>query len=233
MEGVEDIPGTALAEGIAWDWETFPQYLDALAARHYSMDIAAQVPHGAVRAYVMGERGVTDAAASEDERRAMADIVEEAIRAGAVGFSTSRTVLHRSVDGELVPGTEADAEELLSIAGGMSKAGSGVFEVASDLAPEERELGWMSRIIDDMRCPVTYACVQNDDDPDQWRRLLDFSAARGGGLYPQVAIRPPGMLMCLEGTHPFLGRDSYRSIAHLPCRNARGRWRDPRSVNEY
>ena len=216
MEGVEDIPGTALAEGIDWAWETFPEYLDALESTPRTMDLATQVPHGAVRAYVMGERAVTDVAASEDERKAMANIVGEAIAAGAMGFSTSRTVLHRSIDGELVPGTEADQQELLDIAKAMGKSGGGVFEVASDLAPESAELVWMERIVDDYGCPVTYACVQSDEDPMQWRRLLDHAAERGSGLYPQVAIRPPGVLMCLDGTHPFTGRPSYLAIAGLP-----------------
>ncbi len=227
MEGVEDIPGTALAEGIDWAWETFPEYLDALARDPRAMDIAAQVPHGAVRAYVMGERAVTDVAASDAERAQMARIVGEAIAAGAVGFSTSRTVLHRSVDGELVPGTEADARELLEIAQAMGAAGGAVFEVASDLAPESAELGWMDRIIDDTGCPVTYACVQNDDDPLQWRRLLEHAARRGAGMYPQVAIRPPGVLMCLEGTHPFTGRDSYLALADLPLAERAARLREP------
>ena len=216
MEGVEDIPGSALAEGIDWAWETFPEYLDALDRTPRAMDIATQVPHGAVRAYVMGERAITDVAASAAEREAMANIVGEAIAAGAMGFSTSRTVLHRSIDGELVPGTEADAQELLDIARAIGDNGGGVFEVASDLAPESAELGWMDRIIDETGCPVTYACVQNDEDPLQWRRLLDYAAERGTGMYPQVAIRPPGVLMCLDGTHPFTGRPSYLAIADLP-----------------
>lgn len=227
MEGVEDIPGSALAEGIAWAWESFPEYLDALARTPRALDIAAQVPHGAVRAYVMGERAVTDAVARDDERAAMARIVGEAISAGAVGFSTSRTVLHRAVDGELVPGTEADATELLDIARAMGAHGGGVFEVASDLAPESAELGWMDRIIDDTGCAVTYACIQNDEDPLQWRRLLDHAARRGGGMYPQVAIRPPGVLMCLEGTHPFTGRPAYLELAHLPLAERVVRLRDP------
>ena len=227
MEGVEDIPGSALAEGIDWAWETFPEYLDALAHTPRAMDIAAQVPHGAVRAYVMGERAVTDVAASDDERAAMAAIVGEAVAAGAVGFSTSRTVLHRSVDGELVPGTEADAGELLAIARAMGRSGGAVFEVASDLAPESAELGWMDRIIDETGCRVTYACVQNDEDPLQWRRLLEHAARRGGGMYPQVAIRPPGVLMCLDGTHPFTGRPGYLELAHLPLGERAARMRSP------
>jgi N-acyl-D-aspartate/D-glutamate deacylase len=216
MEGVEDIPGSALAEGIKWDWESFPEYLDALAKSPRALDLAAQVPHGAVRAYVMGERGANNEPANADERAAMAAIVKAGIEAGAVGFTTSRTVLHRAIDGEVVPGTTADALELTTIARAMGEAGGAVFEVASDLAPEALELAWMDSVIDESGCKVTYACVQNNEDPAQWRRLLDHAAKRGAGMYPQVAIRPPGVLMCLEGTHPFSGRPSYRALAHLP-----------------
>ena len=216
MEGVEDIPGSALAEGIKWDWESFPEYLDALAKSPRALDLAAQVPHGAVRAYVMGERGANNEPANAEERAAMAAIVKAGIEAGAVGFTTSRTVLHRSIDGEVVPGTTADALELTTIARAMGEAGGAVFEVASDLAPEALELAWMDSVIDESGCKVTYACVQNNEDPAQWRRLLDHAAQRGAGMYPQVAIRPPGVLMCLEGTHPFSGRPSYRALTHLP-----------------
>ncbi len=215
MEGVEDIPGTALAEGIDWAWERFPEYLDALDRMPRALDLAAQVPHGAVRAYVMGERGATDIEANADERAAMAAIVKEGIAAGALGFTTSRTVLHRAIDGELVPGTTADALELTTIARAMGEVRESVFEVASDLAPESAELAWMNDVIG-ANCKVTYACVQNNDDPTQWQRLLDHAAQCGGGLYPQVAIRPPGVLMCLEGTHPFIGRPGYQAIAQLP-----------------
>lgn len=216
MEGVEDIPGSALAEGIKWEWESFPEYLDALDSKPRAMDIAAQVPHGAVRVYVMGERGATDVAATEDDRAGMGQIVAEAINAGAVGFTTSRTVLHRSIDGDVVPGTDADALELLAIGRAMKNAGGSVFEIASDLAPEASEFAWMDRLADEENCRVTYACVQHDDDPNQYQRLLDHAARRGSGVYPQVAIRPPGVLMCLDGTHPFSARPSYQAIKHLP-----------------
>ncbi len=215
MEGVEDIPGSALAEGIDWRWESFPEYMDALEGKARAVDIAAQVPHGAVRAYVMGERGATDVDANAEERAAMSALVGEAVRAGAVGFSTSRTVLHRAIDGEVVPGTTADALELTTIADAMGAAGGAVFEVASDLAPEQDELKWMDHILDKAGCKVTFACIQNDDDPLQWQRLLAH-AARREGIFPQVAIRPPGVLLCLEGTHPFTGRASYRALADLP-----------------
>lgn len=215
MEGVEDIPGSALAEGINWQWESFPEYLDALEGRPRALDIAAQVPHGAVRAYVMGDRGATNQDATAADRAAMAALVREGVMAGAVGFSTSRTVLHRAIDGEVVPGTTADALELTTIADAMGEAGGAVFEVASDLAPESHELAWMDHIIDVSGCRVTYACVQNDEDPLQWRRLLTHATRPGGGIFPQVAIRPPGVLMCLEGTHPFTGRPGYQALAHL------------------
>jgi N-acyl-D-amino-acid deacylase len=216
MEGVEDIPGSALAEGIKWEWESFPEYLDALDRKSLVFDIAAQVPHGAVRVYVMGERGATDEEANAEDRAGMGKIVAEAINAGAVGFTTSRTVLHRSIDGDVVPGTDADALELLSIGRAMRDAGGSVFEIASDLAPEAGEFAWMDRLADEENCRVTYACVQHDDDPEQYRRLLDHAERPGGGVFPQVAIRPPGVLMCLDATHPFSERPTYKAIQHLP-----------------
>ena len=140
MEGVEDIPGAALTEGITWGWESFPQYMDALEKMPRSVDVAAQIPHGAVRAYVMGERANDDKANAADIAE-MATIVESGIRAGALGFSTSRTILHRAKDGVPVPGTFAGADELLAIANAMGKAGHGVFELASDMAPAANEGG--------------------------------------------------------------------------------------------
>lgn len=133
MEGVEDIPGTALAEGMTWDWETFPEYLDALEKLPRTVDIGTHVPHGAVRAYVLGEREQPGAVPTADDIAAMSAIVEEGVRAGALGFSTSRTVLHKSVDGELVPGTTATPEELIAIGKAMGRAtaagGHAVFEM--------------------------------------------------------------------------------------------------------
>lgn len=130
MEGVEDIPGTALHEGITWSWETFPEYLDAVASRHYSMDVAAYVPHASVRAYVMGDRGARNEAATPDDIEAMGRIVREAREAGAVGFSTSRTLNHKARDGEPVPGTFAALDELQGMADALVAAGGGLFEVA-------------------------------------------------------------------------------------------------------
>jgi N-acyl-D-amino-acid deacylase len=228
MEGVEDIPGPTLAAGLAWAWETFPEYLDALADVPRALDVAAQVPHGAVRAYVMGERGAKNEPATPDDIRGMATIVREGIAAGALGFTTSRTQLHRAVDGEVVPGTYATEDELLGIGRAM---GGGVFELASDLMPEERELAWMERLSAETGRPVTFACLQNDIDPGQWRRLLaaaDAAAARGARLAPQIAARPTSLLLGFEGTaHPFLGHAAYRAIAHLPIDERVRRLRDP------
>ena len=133
MEGVEDIPGAALAEGIEWNWETFPEYLDALEKMPRVMDIAAQVPHGSVRAYVMGERGARNEDPTADDLSAMAQIVQEGIEAGALGFTSSRTMLHRALDGEPVPGTFAGAEEIIAMGRAVAEAGGGVIEVASDI----------------------------------------------------------------------------------------------------
>jgi N-acyl-D-amino-acid deacylase len=232
MEGVEDIPGTALAEGIRWEWESFPEYLDALERMPRAIDVAAQVPHGAVRAYVMGDRGAKNEAASADDVAAMARIVHAALAAGALGFSTSRTMLHRAKDGEPVPGTFAGELELLGIGRALGSAGHGVFELASDLAPETQEFAWMERVSAETGRPVTFACLQNDFDPEQWRRSLraaEQAAGRGARVVPQVAGRPTGLLLGLESTfHPFSDHPTYRAeLAVLPLAERVRRMRDP------
>jgi N-acyl-D-aspartate/D-glutamate deacylase len=231
MEGVEDIPGTALAEGIRWSWESFPEYLDALERMPRALDVAAQIPHGAVRAYVMGERGARNEPATPEDVAAMAAIVREAIEAGAFGFSTSRTLLHRAIDGEPVPGTFAGEAEVLGIGAALGAAGRGVFELASDLAPEEKELAWMRRLARETGRPVTFACLQNDADPEQWRRLLAAAAqcaAEGGRVTPQVAVRPTGLLLGLQSTfHPFMAHPAYQEVAALPLPERVAALRDP------
>jgi N-acyl-D-aspartate/D-glutamate deacylase len=231
MEGVEDIPGATLAEGMRFTWESFPEYLDALETAPRALDVAAQVTHGAVRAYVMGDRGARNEPATPADIAAMAAIVREGIAAGAVGFSTSRTVLHRAVDGEPVPGTYAAENEVLGIGRVLGELGRGVFELASDLRPEEVELGWMARLAAESGRPVTFACLQNDFDPDQWRRLLAAgaqAAARGSRLVPQIAARPTSLLFGLESSaHPFIGYAAYREVAHLPLGERVRALRDP------
>jgi N-acyl-D-aspartate/D-glutamate deacylase len=231
MEGVEDIPGSALAEGIQWDWESFPEYLDAIERIPHAIDFGAQVPHGAVRTYVMGERGAKNEKATDEEVAAMAALVKEGLQAGALGFSTTRTILHRAGDGELAPGTTADREEVIGIGRALGEAGHGVFEVASDLAPEQEELGWMRQIGRETGRPVTFACLQNGLDPDQWRRLLaavDEDRAEGGTLTPQVAQRPAGVLFGLENSgHPFLLHAGYQQLAQLPLAERVAAMRQP------
>jgi N-acyl-D-aspartate/D-glutamate deacylase len=231
MEGVEDIPGTALAEGIRWEWETFPQYMDALERMPRALDVAAQVPHGAVRAYVMGERGAKNQAPSADEIAAVSAIVRDGIAAGALGFSTSRTLLHRAKDGEPVPGTYAAEDELLGIGRALGELGRGVFELASDLRPEEPEIEWMEKLSRETGRPVTFTLLQNDIDPAQWRRMLEATeraAARGARVIGQVSARPTGLLMGWDSTaHPFIFHPTYRELAHLPIDQRVERLRDP------
>jgi N-acyl-D-amino-acid deacylase len=221
MEGVEDIPGTALTEGITWDWESFEGYLDALDAREYVIDVGAQVAHGPVRAYVMGERGAANEPATPADIEAMAEIVERGLRAGALGFSTSRTPIHRSKSGELVPGTNADADELYGIAEGLRRAGHGVFQFAPDhVDVPTGEWPWMKELARRTGRTVSVNLNQPDSAPDLWRDvlgLLDEARAEGIPIVAQVAGRVVGLLMCLEGSfNPLTFHPAYSAIAGLP-----------------
>jgi N-acyl-D-amino-acid deacylase len=231
MESVEDIPGAALADGIEWEWETFPGYLDALERKDWAIDIGIQVPHCAVRAYVMGDRCLTEETAGADDIQAMANIAEEALKAGALGFSTSRTVLHRTADNEVVPGTYAGREEMLGIASGINKAGHGILQMASDMADEEKEMGWMSELSRTYNVPVSMNVFQRDSDPEKYRRVLNSMArenASGARVSGQVSGRTAGLLLTLDGTlHPFQSKPSFREIRRLPKAERTARMRDP------
>jgi len=231
MEGVEDIPGAALAEGITWEWETFPEYLKALEKQPRALDVATQIPHGSVRAYVMGERGANNEAATPQDIAEMADIVEDGIRAGALGFSTSRTMLHLSKDGIPVPGTFANKDELLGIAAAMQRGGHGVFEMASDLNPAEEEFGWMADVSKQTGLPVTYALLQNPVDKESWRDLLamtDAAVADGAQIKAQIAIRPTGLILGWESTvHPFSMHPEYQALEGLPIDQRIAKLREP------
>ncbi|MCE9649520.1 MAG: amidohydrolase family protein [Parvibaculum sp.] len=220
MEGVEDIPGSALAEGIKWGWETFPEYMDSLDKQTRVLDVATQVPHGSVRAYVMGERGARNEAATPEDVETMAKIVREGVEAGALGFSTSRTMLHLSKDGEPVPGTFANKAELMGIGRALGAAGHGVFEMASDMTPAEDEFMWMKELSAETGLPVTYALLQSPVQPDKWRDMLaltDEARKQGANVTAQIACRPTGMVLGWQSTiHPFVARPTYASIAHLP-----------------
>jgi N-acyl-D-aspartate/D-glutamate deacylase len=222
MEGVEDIPGTALAEGMTWGWESFPEYLDVLDRRRFAVDVGTQIAHGAVRAYVMGERGARNDPATPEDIVAMAALVREAIEAGALGFSTSRTLGHRAMDGEPVPGTFAAENELFGIARAVRDGGGGVFELApagaagEDILAPQKEVAWMSKLAAETGLPVSYALLQVDAAPELWRELMDESMAardRGANLVPQVACRPFGVLVGFGTNHPFSARPTYRRLA--------------------
>ena len=232
MEGVEDIPGTALHEGMPWgEWESFPEYLDYLATREYALDVGAQLAHGALRNYVMGQRGRDNEDPTADDLKRMADLVEQAMRAGAMGFSTSRTIGHRSIGGDPVPGTFAEVEELVALAEAMKRAGSGVFEIipASTVGKLEALGGERFSLEEEFELivqigracdrPVTFTTVQIPDFPDTWQMYLAESAqenAKGGQLRPQVASRPIGFVTSLQTYHMFQRRETYLKLAKLP-----------------
>lgn len=241
MEGVEDIPGAALSVGIRWDWETFPEYLDALERSPLAVDLGTHVPHGAVRAYVMGERGARNEPATAADIEQMYRIVKEGLLAGALGFSTSRTMGHRALDGEPVPGTFAQEDELFGIGRALKDTGLGVFELANAGAagdaggdgPEDalREIDWMQRLSVEIGRPVSFTVLQFDSRPKQWRELMktcEASVAQGGNVIAQFAARPFGILVGHQTTaNPFLSRPAYVEIAGLPLAERVARLRDP------
>jgi N-acyl-D-aspartate/D-glutamate deacylase len=231
MEGVEDIPGTALAEGMSWDWETFPEYMDALEKLPRTIDVACHVPHGAVRAYVLGDREKPGAVPTAEDIAEMSRIVEEGVRAGALGFSTSRTVIHKSVDGEVVPGTTATAEELIEIGRAMGRVGYGVFEMASDLNREWNEFDWMGKLSRETGLPVTFAALQSiakELPLDEQIETMRAENAKGANIVAQIALRGNGIIMAWRGTvHPFRFRPSWRAIEALSWDEQKAKLLDP------
>ncbi len=231
MEGVEDIPGTALAEGMTWNWETFPEYLAEVERLPRVLDVAALIPHGAVRAYVMGDEGCLEPNAPTDAIEEMRDIVAEALMAGAVGFSTSRTLLHRAKDGNLAAGTNADAAELVGIGDALTSTGRGLVSIASDMWEPDKEFEWMTEIALRSGRPVTFACLQSPIQPDNWKDLIahaDAARAKGANIVPQVAGRPASVLVGFESSmHPFMRHRAYVDISRLPLPERAVRLKDP------
>jgi N-acyl-D-amino-acid deacylase len=242
MEGVEDIPGAALTEGMKWGWESFPEYLNVLSKRQLSLDVAAMVPHGALRGYVMGERGANNEPATAEEIATMARLVSEALASGAVGFSTSRINGHQAVDGRPVPGTTAAPEELLGIARAMRSAGKGVFEVIpsgtvgqiTGVKPDryrlEEEWGWMRRFAAESQRPVTFTLIEVHSEPSTFKQLLkwqDEAVAQGLPLHAQYNGRPGGILIALQSYHAFQARPTYKKLAHLPLSERAAEMRKP------
>ena len=221
MESVEDIPADVLRAGLPWDWETFPDYLDALDRREFSMDVAAQIGHIAVRTWVMGARGVANEPATSADIDAMAAIVREGIEAGALGFSTSRVVNHKTAAGDPVPGTFATEDELFGIAAAMHGTGRAVYQIAESGAdgqdPEEalKELDWMRRLSAEFQLPVSFLLLQSSAAPDLYREILDTclrATEDGAQLVAQVANRPFGMLLGLTSRNPFVKRATYARL---------------------
>jgi N-acyl-D-aspartate/D-glutamate deacylase len=232
MEGVEDIPGTALAEGIRWEWESFPEYLDAVERTPHAIDVGAQVPHAALRFYVMGERGADHAESpTASEIDEMGRLVRDAIRAGALGFTTSRTRNHRASDGRHTPSLTASAEELVGISRRFGEAGTGVFEIVSDFPDPEQEWKLLREMVAASGRPMSVSIAQADQAPDAWRaHLARIEEANAAGLpmRGQVAARAIGTLLGLEATvHPFLSHPSFAEIASLPLAAKVARLRDP------
>ncbi|MCB2046774.1 MAG: amidohydrolase family protein [Novosphingobium sp.] len=225
MEGVEDIPGTALHEGITWGWESFGDYLDVLDQRRWTVDVGTQVPHAAVRAYVMGEEAGAGQATAEQIAQ-MRNIVREGLEAGALGISTTRMIAHRSIKQEVVPGTFAPEDELMALADLLAERGEGVFEVVprgmdGEVSREAHaEFDWMERVATRTGRPVLFSLVQTHTEPERWRLFLDRSKdalERGVPIRPVVSCRPTGVVFGLQSTFtPFSTRAAYKALEHLP-----------------
>ena len=232
MEGVEDIPGTALHEGMPWGtWQSYPEYLDFLASREYAVNISSLIAHGAVRNFVMGEKGRTNQAATAGDLAKMGKIVEEALRAGAVGFSTSRILGHRSIQGEPVPGTFANDTEVMVIAQALKRARKGLFQIipSSTLGPGregfeehaslEQEIDLIARVSRESGRPATFTLFQIDDWADKWRQAIDQvrqANTKGAKVYPQVGSRPTGLVFGPLTYHPWMLKPTFQRLRSLP-----------------
>tara|TARA_A100001011_G_scaffold6964_1_gene7920 strand:+ start:10879 stop:12789 length:1911 start_codon:yes stop_codon:yes gene_type:complete len=216
MEGVEDIPGSALHEGIDWDWETFPEFLDAIDKKEFVMDVGFMMGHGPLRSYVMGyERCQNQVDASDEEISKMSELVTEAIKAGALGFSTSRTVLHRDIYGKYVPGTEASSEEMRALAFGVDKAGEGTLEITSDWLDEEMEMSWMKEYVKKSDCGLTF--LQTKGDAVKTILFSEEHFLKGKNIRPQFPGRNVGLMFGWEtSVNPFMQFPAYKEIADLP-----------------
>ena len=231
MEGVEDIPGSALSEGIKWDWETFPEYMDALEREPHAIDFATQIPHSAIRGWVMGQDRSEHEDATPEDIEQMRVMVEEALEAGALGFSTSRTSLHKTAQGVLVAGTHAKSDELFGIAQALKNTGKGVFECASEHLSVPEEFLWMKDMAEEIQRPVVFNLSQIDDSPQLWSQLLellDDAANKDIPVYAQCAGRAIGIVMSWQATvHPFVSCESWLSMMHDPWESRREKLLDP------
>lgn len=231
MEGVEDIPGAVMAEGLDWTWETFPQYLDAIGAKARDADVAAFVPHGPVRVYAMGERAIAREAATDDDIAHMRRLVEDGLRAGAVGFSTSRTLAHRTAAGEFTPTYRAAHHELRGVAQALKASPGATFQMITDWEDLDAEFAALTDIVKDAGGKGTFTLLQNDAVPDLWRKVvahLEAANAGGADITAQAIARPIGVLMGLDASmHTFRYRPTYKAISHLPLKDKVAKMRDP------
>jgi N-acyl-D-amino-acid deacylase len=231
MEGVEEIPGIVLAEGLTWDWETFPEYLDALERRPHAIDIGAQLAHHPLRVYVMGDRAIRLEQANGEDIVEMRRLTIEALRAGAFGFTTSRTDSHKTPVGEMVPSRYAASDELLGIGSALGAVGAGAFGMNSDFDDETAELAWMTQLARETGRPVWFLLTDRYDDPARWRRLLaavHTARAQGAELTAQIAGRPIGVMLGIgTALNPFSIRPSYRNLAGETITRQRELLRDP------
>ncbi|QGG93740.1 N-acyl-D-amino-acid deacylase family protein [Actinomarinicola tropica] len=232
MEGVEDIPGAALHEGLSWEWRSMAEYLDAVDRLPHDIDVAAQVPHGALRLHVMGERGANREPATPEDIAEMGRIAAEGIRAGALGFTTSRTLNHRTSRGEPTPTLTAAADELVGIARAIGETGTGVLQIVSDFPRDSDELPMLREMVEASGRPLSISIAQSPVDPDRWRELLDFiteSNHLGLPMTGQVAVRPVGLLFGLDNTlHPFLSNPVFQQeLAGLTAAETARAMRDP------
>ncbi len=231
MEGVEDIPFPVLTQGLPWNWRSYPDYLDALGARSFDVDIGSQLPHAALRVFVMGQRGADREPATADDIARMRQLAKEAMEAGAIGFGTSRTLNHRTSDGEPIATLTASEEELTAIAMGMAEAGRGVLQVVSDFADPEAEFAMLRRIVEASGRPLSFTLAQGGASPKSYQILLkalEDAVAAGLPMKAQVAARPVGVLLGLELTvNPFTKHPAYKAVAALPLAERVERLSDP------
>ena len=231
MEGVEDIPEPVLSAGIPWAWESFPEYMEWLSKRNFDMDVGAQLPHAALRVYVMGERGARRDPSTPEDNKAMAALAGDAVRAGALGFSTSRTLNHRTSTGDFTPTLKAGEDELTAIAAAMHAQGRSVLQFVLDLSTINEDLPMMLRVAENTKIPVTFSITQNDKEPQRWRKTLDMiseASARGLNITAQIPARPVGLMLGLElSRNPFQTHPSYKAIAHLPLEELLKRLHQP------
>jgi N-acyl-D-amino-acid deacylase len=231
MEGVEEIPGAAMAEGLSWDWESFPDFLDALEGKRRVIDVAAQIAHHPLRVYVMGDRAIRLEDAAPDDIAEMRRLTIEALRAGAFGFTTSRTDSHKTTRGEMVPARYADADELVGIGSALGAVGAGAFGMNSDFDDEVAEVAWMTRLARETGRPVWFLLTDRYTDPKRWRRLIaevHAARAKGANLTAQIAGRPIGVILGIGlALNPFSIRPSYAQLDGLSRAGQLARLRDP------